>query len=55
MVDNKHTIIPTGIGINQIPWNDHALDSYGMPAMCGIKGWRGDGGNGAIAHTSLMD
>ena len=51
MVDNKHIIIPTGIGINQTPWNDHALDSYGMPAMCGRKGWRGDGGNGAIAHS----
>ena len=57
MVDNKHTIIPTGKGIHQTPWNDHALDSYGMPAMGGMKGWREDGGNGAIAHsiTRLMD
>jgi hypothetical protein len=41
MVDNKHIIIATGKGIHQTPWNDHALDSYGMLAMGGMKEWMG--------------
>ena len=41
MMDNKPLIIPTGIDINQTLWNDHSLDSYGMPAMGGMKGMEG--------------
>lgn len=55
MVDNKHIIIPTGIGINQTPWIDHALDSYGMPAMGGMKGMEGGLVEMAPLHTHSPD
>jgi len=33
MMDNKSIMIPSQIGIDKPLWNDHSLDSYGMPGM----------------------